>query len=105
MAPNGFCGDVLFLLPVRAAGICAMGFWIIDSGNYESLVEVFARENRWKGMFVTSHLSWEYATGSPLNHAAIFWQAAISGKWDWMASIMAVCRSAKLGCNIRARYA
>ncbi len=72
VAPTGFGSDLLFPLPVHAVGICAMGLWIIDSGSYESLAEVCARENRWEFMFVTSPLRWKNATGSPLNPVAIF---------------------------------
>ncbi|MFH1140852.1 MAG: hypothetical protein V1724_04100 [Chloroflexota bacterium] len=70
VAPSGFGNDLLFPLPVYAVGL-----WIIDSGRYETLAEVCARENRWEFLFVTSPLRWKNATGSPLNTVAIFWWA------------------------------
>ncbi len=72
VAPSGYGEDLAFPLPVHAVGICAMGLWILDSGNYEALAEVCAREKRWEFLLVIAPLRWKNATGSPLNPIAIF---------------------------------
>jgi kynurenine formamidase len=53
-------------------GIVAMGLWLIDAANFEELVQVCHRLNRWEFMFTVAPLRFKNATGSPVNPLAVF---------------------------------
>ena len=72
VGPSGYPDEGFLPMPIHQVGICAMGIWILDSGNYESLAEVCIRENRWEFQFVMAPLRWRNATGSPVTPIAIF---------------------------------
>ena len=59
-------------LPVHRVGIVAMGLWLIDAANFDELVPVCRRLNRWEFMFTVAPLRFKNATGSPVNPLAIF---------------------------------
>lgn len=67
--PSGYPG---IGLPVHRVGIVAMGLWLIDSANFEEVVSVCQRLNRWEFMFNVAPLRFKNATGSPVNPLAIF---------------------------------
>ena len=69
MSPSGYTE---LGLPIHRVGIVAMGLWLIDAANFEELVQVCRRLNRWEFMFVLAPLRFHNATGSPLNPLAIF---------------------------------
>ena len=72
VSPSGYGEEIPYPLPVHAVGICAMGLWILDSGSFEALADVCARENRWEFQFIMAALRWRNATGSPVNPIAVF---------------------------------
>lgn len=72
VAPSGYGDGIPYPLPIHAIGICAMGIWILDSGNFEELAQVCEQENRWEFQFVMAALRWRNATGSPVNPIAVF---------------------------------
>ncbi len=59
-------------LPIHRVGIVAMGLWLIDAANFEELVQVCRRLNRWEFMFTVAPLRFKNATGSPVNPLAVF---------------------------------
>jgi kynurenine formamidase len=59
-------------LPIHRVGIVAMGLWLIDAANFEELVQVCHRLNRWEFMFTVAPLRFKNATGSPVNPLAVF---------------------------------
>ena len=59
-------------LPIHRVGIVAMGLWLIDAANFEEVVRVCQRLNRWEFMFNVAPLRFKNATGSPVNPLAIF---------------------------------
>jgi len=59
-------------LPIHRVGIVAMGLWLIDAANFEEVVKVCQRLNRWEFMFNVAPLRFKNATGSPVNPLAIF---------------------------------
>ncbi len=59
-------------LPIHRVGIVAMGLWLIDAANFEEVVPVCQRLNRWEFMFNVAPLRFKNATGSPVNPLAIF---------------------------------
>ena len=67
--PSGYPG---IGLPVHRVGIVAMGLWLIDAANFEEVVSVCQRLNRWEFMFNVAPLRFKNATGSPVNPLAIF---------------------------------
>lgn len=67
--PSGYPG---IGLPVHRVGIVAMGLWLIDAANFEEVVQVCQRLNRWEFMFNVAPLRFKNATGSPVNPLAIF---------------------------------
>ena len=69
--PTGY-EDTSIGLPVHTIGICAMGLWILDGGDFEKLGTVCAQENRWEFQFIMAALRWQNATGSPVNPIAVF---------------------------------
>ncbi|MDO8750633.1 MAG: cyclase family protein [Dehalococcoidia bacterium] len=71
-SPTGYGKDIFSETPVHDVGLTAMGLWLVDNGDYETLAEVCIRENRWEFQFVMSTLRWNNATGSPVNPIAIF---------------------------------
>ena len=67
--PSGYPG---LGLPIHQVGIVAMGPWLIDAANFEELVQVCQRLNRWEFMFMVAPLRFKNATGSPVNPLAVF---------------------------------
>ena len=67
--PSGYPG---IGLPIHRVGIVAMGLWLIDAANFEEMVQVCQRLNRWEFMFNVAPLRFKNATGSPVNPLAIF---------------------------------
>ena len=67
--PSGYPG---IGLPIHRVGIVAMGLWLIDAANFEEVVQVCQRLNRWEFMFNVAPLRFKNATGSPVNPLAIF---------------------------------
>lgn len=72
VAPSGYSEGIFSQLPVHDVGICAMGLWILDSGDYETLAQVCGQEGRWEFQFIMAPLRWRNATGSPVNPIAVF---------------------------------
>lgn len=58
--------------PVHAIGIVAMGLWLIDNCDLESLHAACAERDRWEFLFMLSPLRVVGGTGSPANPLAIF---------------------------------
>ena len=67
--PSGYPG---LRVPIHHVGIVAMGLWLIDAANFEELVQVCTRLNRWDFMFIVAPLRFPHATGSPVNPLAVF---------------------------------
>jgi len=67
--PSGYSR---FRLPIHSVGIVAMGLWLIDAANFEELVAVCQRLNRWEFMFMMAPLRLHNTTGSPVNPLAVF---------------------------------
>jgi kynurenine formamidase len=59
-------------LPVHAVGMGAIGLWILDNPDYESLAETCARQGRWDFQIVIAALKLANGTGSPVNPLALF---------------------------------
>lgn len=59
-------------LPVHAVGMGAIGLWILDNPDYESLAETCARLGRWEFQIVIVPLKLANGTGSPVNPLALF---------------------------------
>ena len=69
MSPSGYPA---VRNPVHLVGIVAMGLWIVDNCNLERLAATCADLGRYEFMLVVAPLSFEGATGSPVNPLAIF---------------------------------
>jgi kynurenine formamidase len=69
MSPSGYPA---VRNPVHLVGIVAMGLWIVDNCNLERLAAACAELGRYEFMLVVAPLSFEGATGSPVNPLAIF---------------------------------
>lgn len=69
MSPSGYPA---VRNPVHLAGIVAMGLWIVDNCNLERLAATCAELGRYEFMLVVAPLSFEGATGSPVNPLAMF---------------------------------
>jgi len=61
-----------FLAPFHAVAICAIGMWIIDNLELETLAKTCARLNRWDFLITIAPLRLKNSTGSPVNPIAIF---------------------------------
>jgi kynurenine formamidase len=59
-------------LPLHHIGIVAMGLWLLDNANLETLSEQCTRLNRWEFMLSAGPLRVQNGTGSPVNPLAIF---------------------------------
>jgi kynurenine formamidase len=68
--PNGYT-DVL-RHPIHSIGIVAMGLWLVDNANLESLVDTCRAQNRYTFLYVVTPVPIEGATGGPVNPVAIF---------------------------------
>ncbi len=60
------------IMPVHRVGIVGMGLWLLDAANFEEILPVCQRLNRWEFMFTVAALRWTNATGCPVNPLAIF---------------------------------
>jgi kynurenine formamidase len=69
MSPSGYPA---VRNPVHLVGIVAMGLWIVDNCNLERLAATCADLGRYEFMLVVAPLSFEGATGSPVNPLALF---------------------------------
>jgi kynurenine formamidase len=58
--------------PIHAVGIVAMGLWLIDNCDLETLAETCTRLGRCEFLFTLAPLRWVGATGSPANPLATF---------------------------------
>jgi kynurenine formamidase len=67
--PSGY---VALRDPIHAVGIVAMGLWLIDNCDLETLAETCTRLGRWEFLFTLAPLRWVGATGSPANPIATF---------------------------------
>ncbi len=61
-----------FLAPFHSVALCAMGMWIIDNLELESLARTCRELHRWSYLVVIAPLRLKNATGSPLNPIAVF---------------------------------
>jgi kynurenine formamidase len=61
-----------FGLPVHVVGIVAMGLWLIDNCNLDTLVETCARLNRWTFQLSMAALKLQDGTGCSVNPIAMF---------------------------------
>jgi kynurenine formamidase len=59
-------------LPVHAVGMGALGLWILDNPDYETLTETCARLGRWEFQVTIAPLKLANGTGSPVNPLALF---------------------------------
>ena len=59
-------------MPVHAVGLVAMGLWVIDNCDFESLVASCQRYNRWTFLTAIAPLALVGASGSPVNPIAVF---------------------------------
>ena len=69
VGPSGYEG---LRTPIHTVGMVFMGLWLIDAANFEEVVPVCERLNRWEFMFNVAPLRFHHATGSPVNPLAIF---------------------------------
>ncbi len=67
--PSGY---PTLVMPVHRVGIVGMGLWLLDAANFEELLPVCQRLNRWEFMFTVAPLRWTNATGCPVNPLATF---------------------------------
>lgn len=67
--PSGFADPGL---PVHAIGIVAMGLWLVDSADLESLSSICARLDRWEFLLTINPILLEGGTGCPVNPIATF---------------------------------
>ena len=58
--------------PIHVLAINAMGIHLLDYLQFEDLVELCEREERWEFLFVGAPLRLDGGTGSPLNPIAVF---------------------------------
>ena len=58
-------------IPVHQVGIVAMGLWLVDSANFEELVERCQELGRWEFMFTLAPIRFPGITGSPLTPLAL----------------------------------
>jgi kynurenine formamidase len=58
-------------LPIHAVGITAMGLWLLDNCDLETLSVVCAEHATWEFQFVVAPLPLAGATGSPVNPLAV----------------------------------
>lgn len=58
--------------PVHTVCLVAMGMWIIDGCDLESLAETCARIGRWEFLLYLAPLRLNGGTGSPINPIAVF---------------------------------
>lgn len=61
-----------FLAPFHSVALCAMGMWIIDNLELESLAQTCRELNRWSFLAVIAPLRLKNSTGSPVNPIAVF---------------------------------
>jgi kynurenine formamidase len=59
-------------IPIHAVGIVAMGLWLLDNCNLESLAETCAELGTYEFEIVLAPVPFVGATGSPVNPLAIF---------------------------------
>ena len=59
-------------VPMHAIGIVAMGLWLIDNLDLETLSSTCARLGRYEFCFVLSAMLMQGATGAPVNPLALF---------------------------------
>jgi kynurenine formamidase len=57
--------------PIHTVGIAAMGLWLLDYCNMESLAQACRASGQWSFLFAATPLPVQGATGSPLNPVAI----------------------------------
>ena len=58
--------------PIHQVGIVAMGLWILDNADLETLAEECRRRGRWEFMLTVLPLKLKNTTGSPVNPVALF---------------------------------
>lgn len=58
--------------PVHSVCMVAMGMWVIDGCDLETLAETCERLGRWEFLFSAAPLRLKNSTGSPLNPIAVF---------------------------------
>ena len=66
--PSGYQG---VRIPIHAVGIAAMGLWLLDNCNLETLAETCAELGTWACEFIVAPLAFAGATGSPVNPLAV----------------------------------
>jgi kynurenine formamidase len=59
-------------LPIHTVGMWAMGLWLVDNCDFESLSEACAARDRWDPLLVIAPLVLTAGTGSPVNPLAVF---------------------------------
>ena len=59
-------------VPMHAIGIVAMGLWLIDNLDLETLSAICARHGRYEFCFILSAMLMQGATGAPVNPLALF---------------------------------
>lgn len=59
-------------MPIHMVGIVAMGLWLIDNCNLETLAHTCTRLNRWEFLLTIGALPMQGVTGSPANPIAVF---------------------------------
>jgi len=59
-------------VPMHAIGIVAMGLWLIDNLDLETLSSTTARLGRYEFCFMLSAMLMQGATGAPVNPLALF---------------------------------
>ena len=57
--------------PIHLVGIVAMGLWLVDNCNFESLASACAELDRWEFQFVIAPLAFAGGTGSVVNPLAV----------------------------------
>ena len=58
--------------PIHQVGIVAMGLWILDNADLESLSEACIQRSKWEFLISIGTLKLSNTTGSPVNPLAIF---------------------------------
>jgi kynurenine formamidase len=67
--PTGY--DIV-ALPMHMIGMVAMGLWLIDNCELETLANACAERERWEFLFTVAPLRFRGATGAPVNPLALF---------------------------------
>jgi kynurenine formamidase len=67
--PSGYAS---FRNPIHEVGIVAMGLWLIDNCDLETLATTCTESGRYEFLFTLAPLRWVGATGSPANPLATF---------------------------------